>query len=122
MKAREWTGIFQTPNDSSFLLAPLRTQLFSDKIWNLPATSALPKLVETLGFVLSLNSFFLCRNMENLNISVVDSVMKCDRYLHVKSIIALDFFLRRQELEMANGAELHTPSLQKWSALLSSAD
>lgn len=57
--------------------------------------------------------------MEKLNISAVDSVMKCVCYLHVKSILALDFFLRGQKLEMADGAELHTPSLLKCSALLS---
>lgn len=59
--------------------------------------------------------------MEYLSLSIVDSVMKCAHYLHMKSIIALNFFLRRQELEMANGAELHTRSLQKCSALLSRA-
>lgn len=47
--------------------------------------------------------------MEYLSLSAVDSLMKCVHLLHVRSIITLVFFLRRQELEMANGAELRTP-------------
>jgi len=60
--------------------------------------------------------------MEYVSLPVVDSVMKCVHYLHMKSVTALDFSSRRQELEMANGAELHTASLQKCSSLLCRAN
>lgn len=93
----------------------------------LASTSSLLKVIETNFFFLS--TFFFCvfvmhGKVKSFSFKLSDEMCPllpreeyyCLRFIFFLCIYFYLFFLRRKELEMALGAELHTPSLQRCSA------